>query len=209
MIEGCIFDIDGILIDSDKYNYLSLKKALNKVDSSLLKKKLDDIDPSIAFQKLMEIAENNLSKKDMENTLDLKAKYYSNYMSELSSSELKPGLKRFLINLRMYNIKIALSSNNLETETILDNLKVSNFFDLIFNKNDNLTSTEYTEMLTKTAEVLELNPKNCAVFQNCVQSIDTIKNIDMYAIGVGCPETLKNANKVIPNFHSVNASILR
>jgi len=57
----------------------------------------------------------------------------------------------------------------------------------------------------KGAEGLGLAPEDCIVFEDAQAGVEAAKAGQMMAIGIGDEETLKQADKIIPNFIGVNA----
>lgn len=121
------------------------------------------------------------------------------------NSAVLPGVKRFLINLRVSGMKLAVTSKKYDAESILELLKLHDYFDVVLSS-DNLHSNE--EPLLETAEELSILPENCAVFNNTSTTLKEAKKLNMCAIGVGKNVPNNVADKVIPNFSNVNSSIL-
>lgn len=116
-----------------------------------------------------------------------------------------PGVKRFLINLRVSGMKLAVTSKKYDAENILELLNLHDYFDVIRSSN-NLYSNE--EPLLETAEELSLLPENCVVFNHTSAALEEAKKLHMCAIGVGKNISSNAADKIIPNFSNVNSSIL-
>lgn len=114
-------------------------------------------------------------------------------------------LKRFLINLRMSDMKLAVISNNSNLLDIVKLLKIEDFFDVILNNN---LDSDFKPLLLKAAEKLDISPENCVVFDSEIDGINEAKILNMTAIGIGTNIEPNLADKIIPNLSDVNSSIL-
>lgn len=121
------------------------------------------------------------------------------------NSAILPGVKRFLINLRVSGMKLAVTSKKYDAKNILELLKLHDYFDVILSS-DTLYTNE--EPLLETAEELSILPENCAVFDNTSATLEEAKKLNMCAIGVGQNISSNAADKVIPSLSNVNSSIL-
>lgn len=114
-------------------------------------------------------------------------------------------LKRFLIDLRMSDMKLAVISNNSNLLDIVKVLKIEDFFDVI---SDNNLDSDFKPFLLKAAERLNIAPENCVVFDSEIDGLNEAKMLNMTAIGIGITIETNMADKIIPNLSDVNSSIL-
>jgi beta-phosphoglucomutase len=64
------------------------------------------------------------------------------------------------------------------------------------------------EVFLKAAEGLGLNPDRCVVFEDAIAGVEAAHRGGMLCIGVGKPDILVHADKVIPGFEGVNFELL-
>lgn len=129
-----------------------------------------------------------------------------NVLIDSENSAVLPGVKRFLINLRVSGMKLAVTSEKYDAKNILELLKIQDFFDVILS-NDHLNSNA-EPLLRETAEELCISPENCVVFNNESNTLIEAKKLNMSAIAVGKNCVCSAADKVIPSLSNVNSSIL-
>ncbi|AJA49595.1 hypothetical protein CPAST_c35350 [Clostridium pasteurianum DSM 525 = ATCC 6013] len=114
-------------------------------------------------------------------------------------------LKRFLINLRMSDMKLAVISKNNNMLDIIKMLKIEDFFDVILNNN---LDDDFKPLLLKASEKLDIPSENCVVFDSEIDGLNEAKLLNMTAIGIGTNIEPNMADKIIPNLSDVNSSIL-
>lgn len=128
--------------------------------------------------------------------------YILNYST--NSIALKD-LKRFLIDLRMSDMKLAVISKNNNMLDIIKMLKIEDFFDVILNNN---LDDDFKPLLLKASEKLDIPSENCVVFDSEIDGLNEAKLLNMTAIGIGTNIEPNMADKIIPNLSDVNSSIL-
>lgn len=129
--------------------------------------------------------------------------YILNYST--NSIALKD-LKRFLIDLRMSDMKLAVISKNINLLDIIKLLKLENFFDVILNNN---LDSDFKPLLLKASEILDISPESCVVFDSEIDGLNEAKLLNMTAIGIGNNIESNMADRIIPNLSDVNSSVLR
>ena len=73
------------------------------------------------------------------------------------------------------------------------------YFDAIVDGNEVSKAKPNPEVFLKAANLIGVVPQQCVVFEDAIAGIEAA-NADMYAIGVGDPQTLKNADAVFNDF---------
>ena len=82
-------------------------------------------------------------------------------------------------------------------------------FDAIIDGNKISNSKPHPEVFEKGAKALNLLPEECVVFEDAIAGVEAAKNAGMKCIGVGDPNVLQLADKVIPGFEHTNLDILK
>lgn len=129
LIEACIFDLDGVIVDSAKYHFLAWKKLTgeNKLTIPLQKNKNEELKGVSRVDSLEKILHwgglvlNNNKKLEL---LELKNQWYLKYTEEMQADEILPGVHEFLSELKSAGVKIALGSSSKNAVLILDKLGI-------------------------------------------------------------------------------------
>ena len=72
---------------------------------------------------------------------------------------------------------------------------------MIIDGNDVINSKPHPEGFIMVANLTNTLPENCVVFEDSIAGVEGANSINMYTIGIGDKNTLKNANKVYQNFN--------
>lgn len=210
-IQACIFDLDGVIVDTAKYHYLAWKRLAKDLGIEFTERdneRLKGVSRMDSLEILLELGGKTF---DMEAKLILAQKknnWYTEYISKMDESEILPGVIEFLDMLRNSGIKISLGSVSKNATTILNKINLLKYFDAIIDGNKVKKAKPDPEVFLKGAEELHVMPENCLVFEDAAAGIEAALSAGMYSIGIGSPEILFKANKVIPGFQKINLDIL-
>ena len=184
MLKAIIFDMDGVLVNSTKYNKESqciiLKEHGVYISDEEYKKYLG--------RSLKDILKMWEAKYNIELPFEEFRKRNLEIQIELMKEELKPKLyiSNFLKGAHKVGIKVAVatSSTRFRTELFLKLLEIKDVFDVIVCAEDVSTHKPNPEVFLKTAERLGVEPKNCVVIEDAANGIQAAKSAGMKAVGL-------------------------
>ncbi|MCY6484866.1 beta-phosphoglucomutase [Clostridium aestuarii] len=206
-IKACIFDLDGVLVDTAKYHFLAWKKLADELNIEFTKKHNERLKGVSRMRSLEIILEIGGIKLDDETKLQLAEKknsWYVAYISKLTADEILPGVEEFLKLAKSNNLKLALGSASKNSMLILNNLKLVDYFDSIIDGTKVSKAKPNPEVFLKGAAELKIKPEHCVVFEDAEAGIEAAVNAGMHSIGIGSPEILSKADLVISGLHEMN-----
>jgi len=210
-IKGCIFDLDGVIVDTAKYHFLAWKRLADELGilfTELDNERLKGVSRMASLEILLEIG-NIIFEEDRKYMLaEKKNNWYREYILKMDQEEVLPGVKVFMESLKNEDIKIALGSASKNALTILENINMINYFDAIIDGNKVQNAKPDPEVFILGAKELGLYPNECVVFEDAVAGIKAAKLAGMKVIGVGDSVILGNADIVIPGFNEVTLDLL-
>ncbi|WAM36333.1 beta-phosphoglucomutase [Caldicellulosiruptor acetigenus] len=203
-IEGAIFDLDGVIVDTAKYHYFAWKKLANMLRFEFTEKdneKLKGVSRKESLEILLKIGgkENEFSEAQKEELMDIKNNWYLEYVGKLTEDDLLPGAKETILTLKEQGIKTGLATASKNAMLILERLKIKDLFDAIVDGTQISRAKPDPEIFLKCAQKLKVAPQKCIVFEDAAAGIKAAKAAGMFAIGVGSPETLSEADIVVGN----------
>jgi len=211
-IKAIIFDLDGVIVDTAVFHYQAWKKLANSMGFDLTEaqnEKLKGISRLESLDILLEIGKiNSMSDEEKQQLATKKNEWYRENILKMTPQDILPGVKNFLAELKKADYKIAIGSSSKNAGTILERIGMKNFFDAVVDGTKITRSKPDPEVFLKGAQELNIPPEQCLVFEDAESGIEAAKNAGMKTIGVGNPENLPQADKVIPGFQNVNISII-
>ena len=202
-IKACLFDLDGVIVDTAKYHFLAWKTLADELGISFTEENNEMLKGVSRMQSLEIIL--NLGKRtltDQEKLLfaDKKNQVYLDYIYRMQADELLPGAKEFIEEIKQNGMSMALGSASKNAPLILQQLKIENLFDAVVDGNEVMEAKPDPEVFLKGAKALKTDPRNCVVFEDAMAGVEAAKNAGMFCIGIGDPTTLSQADHVIPGF---------
>lgn len=210
-IKAAIFDLDGVIVDTAKFHYLAWKRLAKKMGFEFTQKdneRLKGVSRMQSLEILLQVGGVQLSDKEKQAAADKKNKWYVEYISKVDKSNILPGVEKFLQDLRRHEIKIALGSASKNSMIILNNLELVHYFDAIVDGNKISKAKPDPEVFLLAAEELKCEPMECVVFEDAEAGIEAALLGNMKAIGIGSPEVLSKAHKVMPDFNNAQIELL-
>lgn len=205
-IKACIFDLDGVIVDTAKYHYLAWKRLANEMGFDFTEEdneQLKGVSRVRSLEILLELGGVEKTAEEQKVLATKKNDWYVEDIVKLAPEEILPGVSNFLEELKGKGIKIALGSASKNAKLILDGLNLTSYFDAIIDGTSVSKAKPDPEVFTKGAEALGLKPEECVVFEDAQAGVEAAKNGGMSCIGIGTEENLKGANFVMPGFEGV------
>ncbi|BDX39209.1 beta-phosphoglucomutase [Tenuifilaceae bacterium CYCD] len=201
-IKACIFDLDGVVVDTAKYHYLAWKRLAHDLGfefSEAHNERLKGVSRMRSLEILLEVGGLSFPMDKMEVMAARKNEWYLEHILKMTPDEILPGAKELLEELRMHNIKLALGSASKNAPVILDRIGLTRHFDKILDGNAVAAAKPAPDIFLIAAKALGELPEHCIVFEDAEAGIDAAISAGMRCVGIGSPDNLGKANLVIPN----------
>ncbi len=208
-----IFDLDGVLVDTAKLHYKAWKQLADEIAipfDEAANEGLKGVSRMDSLKILLG-GRKHFPSEEMVELTERKNQYYLKYVETLSQKDLLPGALDILAIVRYKGLKTALASASRNAKNIINRVGILSFFDVVVDGNDIVNGKPDPELFLKTSEYLEIVPSHCVVIEDAAVGIQAAKRAGMYAIGIGKPEILEEADMVIRHldelkdkFHSDN-----
>ncbi|MAS30991.1 MAG: beta-phosphoglucomutase [Flavobacteriaceae bacterium] len=201
-----IFDLDGVITETSEYHFMAWKTVCKKIGYDLTRKKneeLKGVNRNKCLDMIMEWAKIRLSEKEIESLLETKNNIYKDYIKDLNENDVCEGVLNFINDAIKNNIKIALYSASRNAKRILCQLKIIDLFTVIIDGNNVSNTKPDPEGFKIAADLTKTNTKDCVVFEDSISGIEGANKLNMYTVGIGSRDVLKNANVVYKGFKNL------
>ncbi|MEL6388945.1 MAG: beta-phosphoglucomutase [Bacteroidota bacterium] len=212
MIDACIFDLDGVIVDTARYHYMAWKRLADHLEipfSEEDNEALKGISRMASLEHLISLGEKTYSDIDKQKFCLTKNTWYVESIEEMSSENILPGVTRFLNELRENNIKIALGSASKNARRVLELIDLTSVFEVIVDGNDVINSKPDPEVFLKGAQMLGCAPSRCVVFEDSAKGIDAAVSGGFMSVGIGPEQHLGHADMTLSSFEEVTVSDIR
>jgi beta-phosphoglucomutase len=203
--KACIFDLDGVLVDTARYHYLAWKSLADRLGFSFTEsdnERLKGVSRMASLEILLEIGK--LAPTDIEK-LEYAAEknaLYLEYIEKMTPEDILPGVREFLTELKKAGILIGLGSVSKNARSILTKTAITDFFDAIVDGNIITHAKPDPEVFLTGAKMLNMPASQCIVFEDAVAGVEAAHKAGMKCVGVGAPDILSGADMIIPGFEN-------
>lgn len=204
-IKACLFDLDGVIVDTAQYHYLAWRQLADElgIDFSIESNELlKGVSRMRSLEIILELGNKTLNEDEKVACTEKKNAIYLDYISHLPENELLPGVRSFIAELKNNHIGVVLGSASKNASLILQQLKIMDLFDVLIDGNKVSKAKPDPEVFLLGAEELNVPPGNCVVFEDAIAGIEAARNAGMFSVGVGDQHTLSQADLVISGFET-------
>jgi beta-phosphoglucomutase len=212
VIKACIFDLDGVIVDTAHYHFLAWKRLAAELGIELTEEdneRLKGVSRMRSLEIILELGGVTRSEHDKEMLANKKNSWFVDYVERMAPEEIFPGVKQLIQELKKRGIKVALASSSKNARTVIQLLHIANDFDAVVDGGMITHSKPHPEIFLLAASRLGVDPKDCLVFEDAEAGVEAALAAGMKCIGIGSPNQLNKANKVIAKTGEFKISTLR
>jgi beta-phosphoglucomutase len=184
MLKAILFDLNGTMIDDMEFHAKAWFGILNqdlKANLSIdeVKKEMYGKNSEVLTRVFGEVKFTT----DEMNALSIEKekRYQKAFLPQL---KLINGLDDFLAEAKAKQIKMAIASAAIpfNIDFVLDNLHIRDLFAAIVSADDVTTSKPHPETFLKAANLLNVNPEDCIVFEDAPKGVEAAQNAGMKTV---------------------------
>jgi beta-phosphoglucomutase len=200
--KAVIFDLDGVITDTARYHYLAWKRLAESQGvhfDEAFNEHLKGIDRMGSLELILASSPRRYSDDEKLALATEKNEHYKELIATMTPSDLLPGAVAALDACRAAGLRIGLASVSRNAFTVLDRLGITGKFDYVVDAGTIAKGKPDPEIFLKAARELGVPPEESFGVEDAVAGVASIKAAGMYAVGVGDPRVLTEADIVIPD----------
>ncbi|AYB35714.1 beta-phosphoglucomutase [Chryseolinea soli] len=200
MTKACIFDLDGVIVDTAHYHFLAWKRLADELGIRFTvedNERLKGVSRMQSMEILLGLGNVALSQHDKETLANKKNTWFVDYVERMMPEEIYPGVKALLEQLRKQGIKTGLASSSKNAKTVIQRLHIESYFDVVVDGTMVVHSKPDPEIFLLAASKLGVDSKDCVVFEDAEAGVEAALAAGMKCVGVGSPVQLGKAQRVI------------
>jgi HAD superfamily hydrolase (TIGR01509 family) len=215
MIQTVIFDMDGVIIDSEPVYFEIDKQMFEELNIAVsFEEHCSYVGTSSQNMWTAIITKHGISEQPAE----LMRKEYSLYLEHLANAnDLQPidGVVELIHELYKNNFKLVLASSSqmASIDIVLNKFKLDELFIAKVSGSELAHSKPHPEIFLRSARLIKSDPSECIVIEDSKNGVTAAKAAGMKCIGFLNPNSgnqdLKNADLVIHSFGELNADIVK
>lgn len=209
---ACIFDLDGVIVDTAHYHFMAWQKLAKELGVDLTQQdneRLKGVGRIESLNIILEIGGIALPDDEKERLATKKNAWFVEYIQAMKKEEIFPGAKDLFDSLHRHNIKVGLASSSKNARTVLHKLEIENSFEAIVDGTMIKNSKPDPEIFLKASVLLHVNAADCIVVEDAEAGVEAALRAGMKCIGIGNPQQLGKANLVFDHIGKLSYEILK
>lgn len=191
MVQGVIFDLDGVIVTTDDCHYRAWKRMADEEGIPFdrqVNERLRGVSRMESLAILLERAGRAYTQAEQQAMAARKNGYYVELIGKLTPEAILPGAMDALRLLKARGVKVAIGSSSRNTPLILRQIGLQDAFDAVADGNAITRSKPDPEVFLLAARLLGLPPENCLVVEDADAGVEAAVAGGMKALGVGSAE---------------------
>lgn len=211
MIRAVIFDVDGVLVNTDEFHYRAWRAIADGEGIAFdreINERLRGVSRMESLDIILERAPRRYSVDEKMALADRKNAAYVAMLASLSPADLLPGARPLLDALRRRGVRLAAGSSSRNARTILARIGLLDVFDAVVDGNDITHSKPHPEVFLTCAARLGVAPAQCMVVEDAAAGVAAARAAGMAVLGIGTRHNLPDATRIAPSLSDVNVETL-
>lgn len=212
--KAVIFDLDGVITNTEKYHYLAWKQLgedLNIPFDRKFNETLKGVSRMDSLERILTLSDrqHDFTLEEKEKLAQKKNAHYISLIKHLSSADILPGIEQLLKDLRTFSYKIAMASASKNALAVTHALGLDDFFDHIVDAATVVKSKPDPEVFLKAAEAIGVMPEQCIGVEDAAAGVTALNDAGMYAIAIGTDEGLNHAKVVLASTSELTMDVIK
>ena len=203
-MKAFIFDLDGVIVFTDKFHYQAWKKMADEMGiyfDETINNRLRGVSRAESLDIILErYEEPALSQEKKAELMESKNNTYRELLGSMTPADVTDEVRKTLAELHNKGYKLALGSSSKNAKFILEKVNLLYAFDAISDGTNITRSKPDPEVFLKAAEFLGEKPTDCYVVEDAYAGIDAAKSAGMVAVGIGDAAGYERADERIQSF---------
>ena len=210
-MKAALFDLDGVVVFTDRYHYLAWKRLADENGWAFDERLNDRCRGVPRLASLRVILDHNdicLSNTEANELADCKNAYYLELLHGVSAHDLYPGAVPFIRELRRLGFRIALCSSSRNAALVLDRLGITPLFDAIVTGEHLTRPKPDPQIFLLASQLLGVLPRRCVVFEDAESGVEAARRAGMRCLGVGPAQRLTLADMTFTDYATLDPDLL-
>lgn len=188
MIKGVIFDLDGVIVHTDKYHYLAWKALADEIGiyfDEVINNRLRGVSRMDSLDIVLERSDKAYSDEEKRALAEKKNSLYVELLSNMSEKDVSDDVMNTLLSLKSRGYKIAIGSSSKNAKRILERVGLLDMFDAIADGNDIQRSKPAPDVFLVAAKKLSLSSDESVIVEDAVAGVQAGRAANMITFGLG------------------------
>ena len=188
MIKGLIFDLDGVIVDTAHYHYLSWREISRDLNIDFTIKdneNLKGVSRIDSLNYILKLGSLSFNTEEKNNLLDKKNNIYKHSISSLGKKNILKGVEKILSKAKKKKMLLAVGSSSKNAKMIVEKLNLTHLFQAVVDGTMVKKTKPDPEVFLKAAKKMNLKSSECIVFEDAESGVIAAKKGGFHVVSVG------------------------
>lgn len=208
-LRALIFDLDGVITDTAHFHFLAWQRLADSLDlpfDEAFNETLKGIDRMGSLERILAQGPHRYTPQQKLALARQKNEHYVSLISTMAQGQLLPGALKALNDARAAGLPTALASVSRNAALVLNRLGITQLFDHVVDVTTIERPKPDPEIFATAARRLGVSATSCIGIEDAAAGVAAIKAAGMYAIGIGDPAMLGQADEVLASLQQFELS---
>ena len=197
-----IFDLDGVITDTAPLHFRAWRDLAASVGvdfDEAFNERLKGVSRTDSLELILAQGTHRYTSTEKHAMAERKNADYVRLIDGITPGDVLPGALAALQAARAAGCRVGLASASKNAAGVLARLGITAAFDHVVDANLIERSKPDPEVFLAAAHALGVEPVNCVGIEDAVAGIAAVRAAGMFALGVGDPLVLTQADQVVPD----------
>ena len=185
---SCIFDFDGVVLDTEKYHYAAWKAGFESVGIVLSPEEyfpLRSTGRNYIIPTVCKNAGRELTDDEISQVSRIKDEVFGAAKVGISADDILLGVREFIDAINERHVKTAVASSSKSVGFFVEKFGLQGAFDFILDGNADFKKKPAPDIFVAAAEKLFSSGEECLVFEDSLVGIEAAVKAGMSVIAIG------------------------
>lgn len=204
MIQGFIFDLDGVLTDTAEYHFRGWKRLAGELGIPFTREDNEFLRGIPRRESLLLILkERQYSEEQILQMMERKNNYYLELIREITPRDILPGARELLEEIRAAGLKSAVGSASKNAPEVVERLGIARLLDAVSHGGSVERQKPHPDLFLHAAAQLGLEPVGCVVVEDAAAGIEAARAGGFRSVGLGPEQRVGAADIILPSLEGV------
>lgn len=215
MLKAVIFDMDGVIIDSEPLHYRAYHQMFDEVGISVSAELYDSLTGKSTINVCKQLKEHFQLSHTPDELATIKRRHYDIIFENDKDFDLIKGVRQLIENYHANGLTLVLGSSATmaSIDRIFKRFDLNHYFKAKLSGAELKASKPHPEIFIKAAEATGFFPEECVVIEDATNGIEAAKGAGIFCVGFDS-EHSKNqdysqADLVIKDFEEIHYDRIR